>query len=136
MIDAVEDVGRQLRRGIGESLRSVMAAPALAKVTTASLPALRAYTAASRAENTGDRPKAIAMAKDALALDSTFAAVWSLLAVSYANSGAVTQATDAAERAYGMRDRLSEFERLRAEARYHGTRNNAVGEEEIGRAHV
>ena len=129
LIDAVEDVGRQLRRGIGESLRSVMSAPALAKVTTASLPALRAYTAASRAENTGDRSKAIAMAKDALALDSTFAAVWSLLAVSYANSGAVTQATDAAERAYGMRDRLSEFERLRAEARYHGTRNNAVGEE-------
>ncbi len=129
LIGAVEDVGRQLRRGIGESLRSVMAAPALAQVTTASLPALRAYTAASRAENAGDRPQAVAMAKDALALDSTFAAVWSLLAVSYANMGALTEATDAAERAFAMRDRLSEFERLRAEARYHGTRNNAVAEE-------
>ncbi|MCE9602721.1 MAG: serine/threonine-protein kinase [Gemmatimonadetes bacterium] len=129
LIGAVEDVGRQLRRGIGESLRSVMAAPALAKVTTASLPALRAYTAASRAENAGDRPKAIAMAKAALALDSTFAATWSLLTVSYTNMGALTLATDAAERAYSMRDRLTEFERLRAEARYHGTRNNAVAEE-------
>ncbi len=129
LIGAVEDVGKQLRRGIGESLRSVMAAPALAKVTTASLPALRAYTAASRAENSGDRPKAIAMAKSALAIDSTFAASWSLLAVTYANMGALTQATDAAERAYGLRDRLPEFERLRAEARYHGTRNDAVAEE-------
>jgi len=129
LIGAVEDVGRQLRRGIGESLRSVMAAPALARVTTASLPALRAYTAASRAENAGDRPKAIAMANSALELDSTFASVWSLLAVTYANMGALTQATDATERAYAMRDRLGEFERLRAEARYHGTRNDAVAEE-------
>jgi len=129
LIGAVEDVGRQLRRGIGESLRSVMAAPALAKVTTASLPALRAYTAASRAENSGDRPKAVAMAKSALELDSTFASVWSLLTVTYSNMGALTQATDAAERAYGMRDRLGEFERLRAEARYHGTRGDAVAEE-------
>ena len=129
LIGAVESVGRDLRRGIGESLRSVMNAPTLAKVTTASLPALRAYTAAVRAENGGERSKAIAMAKEALALDSTFASAWSLLVVSYSNIGALTQATAAAERAYGLRDRLGEFERLRAEARYHGTRNDAVAEE-------
>ena len=129
LIGAVESVGRDLRRGIGESLRSVMSAPALAKVTTASLPALRAYSAAGRAENSGDREQAIQMAKAALVLDSSFASVWSLLAVSYSNIGALTQMTEAAERAYAMRDRLGEFERLRAEARYHGTRNEEAAEE-------
>ena len=129
LIGAVESVGRDLRRGIGESLRSVMSAPALAKVTTASLPALRAYSAAGRAENSGDRGQAIQMAKAALVLDSSFASVWMLLAVSYSNIGALTQMTEAAERAYAMRDRLGEFERLRAEARYHGTRNEEAAEE-------
>src|SRR4029450_12652840 len=70
LIGAVEEVGLQLRRGIGESLRSVLAAPPLAQVTTASLPALRAYSAYSRAEADGQRPRAIALAKEALAIDT------------------------------------------------------------------
>jgi hypothetical protein len=63
----------KLRRGIGESLRSVAAASTLARATTASLPALRAFTTARRAEVHGDRPRAIALFKEAVALDSTFA---------------------------------------------------------------
>lgn len=129
LIAAVEQVGRKLREGIGESLRTVAATARLAQVRTASLPALRAYTAAARAETEGERPRAIAMAKEALALDSTFASAWALLFVSYSNSGQVSDATDAATRAFAMRDRLSEESRLGISARYHGIHGEYEAEE-------
>ena len=129
LIGAVEDVGRTLRRGIGESLRSVLAAPALAQVTTASLPALRAYSASRRAEAEAQRPRAVALAKEALAIDTAFAAAWAGLYTTYTNMGFVRLATEAAQRAYALRDHLSEFERLRIEAYYHATRGEPVEEE-------
>ena len=129
LLGALEELGKALRRGIGESLRSVAAAEPLARVTTASLPALRAYSSAQRAESNGDRKRAVAMAKEALALDSTFASAWSLLFVSYTNMGQVQLGEDASAHAYAMRARLPEFERLRAEAHYHGMRAEFTEEE-------
>ncbi|HEY5545806.1 MAG TPA: protein kinase [Gemmatimonadaceae bacterium] len=129
LIGAVEKVGRELRRGIGESLRSVMTAPALAKVTTASLPALRAYTAAQRAHNEGLFPRAVALAREAIALDSTFAGAWSAMYAAYSNMNAVGNAAEAARHAYELKDRLPELERLRIEARYHAIRGDATAEE-------
>ena len=143
LIGAVGDLGKSLRRGIGESLRSVSAAPPLAKVSTASLPALRAYMAGGRAENDGDRSRAIVLAKQALALDSSFAAAWSLLYVLYSNNGRITLATEAAERAFALRERLSEVERLRVMAWYHASRGEVAEEEaawvrlvELGREEI
>jgi tetratricopeptide (TPR) repeat protein len=129
LIGAVEEVGHTLRRGIGESLRSVLGAPALAQVTTASLPALRAYSASRRAEVQGQRPRAVVLAKEALSLDTTFAAAWAGLHVTYTNMGFVRLATEAAQRAYALRDHLSDVERLRVEADYHATRGENVEEE-------
>jgi tetratricopeptide (TPR) repeat protein len=129
LIGAVEEVGHTLRRGIGESLRSVLAAPALAQVTTASLPALRAYSAAQRAEIQGQRPRAVVLEKDAISLDTTFAAAWAGLYVTYSNMGFVRLATEAAQRAFALRDHLSDVERLKVEADYHSTRGENVEEE-------
>ena len=126
LIGAMQDVGRALRRGIGESLRSVMSAPPLAQVTTSSLSALRAYSASQRAEREGARPRAVALAKEAIANDSNFASAWQGLFVSYTNMGQVHLATGAADRAYALRTRLGDFERLRIEATYHGLRGNYV----------
>jgi len=142
LIGAVEKVGRELRRGIGESLRSVLTAPALAQVTTSSLPALRAFTAALRFHNEGQFQRAIALANEAVALDSTFAGAYGAMYTAYTNLNAVGQATTAARRAFELRDRLSEFERLKIEARYHATRGDLQAEEaawmrlvELGREH-
>jgi len=129
LIAAVSELGKELRRGIGESLRSVRAAPPLAQVSTASLPALRLYMAAGRAENDGDRSRAISLAKQALALDSTFAAAWGSLYVFYSNNVQTSLAVEAAGKAYALRDRLSEVERLRVMARYHATRGERAEEE-------
>jgi tRNA A-37 threonylcarbamoyl transferase component Bud32/tetratricopeptide (TPR) repeat protein len=129
LIGAVEKVGRELRRGIGESLRSVLTAPALAQVTTASLPALRAFTAAQRFHNEGNFRQAVALGKEAVVLDSTFAGAYSQMYASYINLNAVGEATNAARRAFELRERLPEFERLKIEARYHETRGDVQAEE-------
>jgi len=129
LIGAVEKVGRELRRGIGESLRSVMAAPALAQVTTKSLPALRALTAAQRLHNEAKFEQAVARAREAVGLDSTFAGAYTAMYASYTNLNQVSHATEAARQAYRWRDRLPEVERLRVEARYHATTGDAVAEE-------
>ncbi len=129
LIAALEDVGRTLRTGIGESLRSVANAPPLAKVTTASLPALRAYTAAQRAENTGERRQAVALAREAIALDSAFASAYSLLYVVYSNMDSISAATAAAERANALADRLGDVARLQNQARVAAVRGDRDGEE-------
>jgi hypothetical protein len=60
LIDAADESARALRARIGESLRRVNATPSLANVTTSSLPALRKYTEASRANALGDPRSAAA----------------------------------------------------------------------------
>ncbi|HEX9565801.1 MAG TPA: tetratricopeptide repeat-containing serine/threonine-protein kinase, partial [Gemmatimonadaceae bacterium] len=131
LISAVGDVGRKLRREIGESLRSVLTAPPLAQVTTASLPALRAFTAAQRAYSEGQFARAVAMAREAIVLDSTFAGAYSLMNGAYTNMNSVRLSSEAAQRAHELRDRLPEFERLRIEARYHGIRGDVLAEEAV-----
>ena len=132
-----------LRRGIGESLRSVGSTPPLAQVTTASLPALRAYSAASRDVNSGEPIRAIAGAKEALRLDSAFANAWSVLYVAYANTASLTLQDEAATRLFALRDRLTEAQALKATANYHGMRGEFADEEaawqrlvEQGREHT
>jgi serine/threonine-protein kinase len=129
LIGAVEKVARELRRGIGESLRSVLAAPPLAEVTTASLPALRALTAAQRLHNEAKFSEAVRMADQALGLDSAFAAAYTLKFAAHTNLNEVSMATEAARQAYRFRERLSEIERLRVEARYAGITDDRAAEE-------
>ena len=129
LIGAVEKVGRELRRGIGESLRSVMTAAPLAQVTTTSLPALRALTAARRLHNEAKFEQAVAMAREALRFDSTFASAHTALTAAYTNLNQVSNATEAARQAYRFRDRLPDVERLRIEARYHAITGDAAAEE-------
>jgi serine/threonine-protein kinase len=126
LIGAMQHVGRALRRGIGESLRSVMSAAPLADATTSSLPALRAYTASRRAEAEGARPRAVALAKDAISLDSTFATAWEGLSVTYYNDGYAHLANEAIERAYALRAHAGDMESLRIEALYHEMRGENV----------
>jgi serine/threonine-protein kinase len=130
LIEAVGELGQKLRRGIGESLRSVAAAPTLARATTASLPALKAYTTAQRAEVQGDRRRAIGLFQEAVALDSTFASAWGGLGVAYLNSQAWPLAMDALEQAYRWRADLPKSSQLAIESNYHAVR----GEEELEEA--
>src|SRR5256886_12907220 len=59
LIGAVDRLSRKLRERIGESLKSIRAAPPLEQVTTASLDALRRYSEGARAEQEGDRESGV-----------------------------------------------------------------------------
>src|SRR6185503_3551912 len=114
-------LSRQLRRGAGEPLRSVRAAPALASVTTHSLAALERYTQAGRAlERDGDRDRAIALLEQAITLDTTFAMAYRRLGVTL-NSDPNTRdrMTEVLTRALRYSDRLPEHERYQTLGTYH-----------------
>jgi tRNA A-37 threonylcarbamoyl transferase component Bud32/tetratricopeptide (TPR) repeat protein len=119
LIDAADRLARALRAKAGESLRDVNATPALARATTGSLDALQKYSEAARANTVGDR-KAIELAREAVAIDSTFASAWSLLGATLSNYGGRASAIDTAlAQAFRHRDRLPARERDLVYARYH-----------------
>jgi tetratricopeptide (TPR) repeat protein/tRNA A-37 threonylcarbamoyl transferase component Bud32 len=120
IIPTVDRLTRQLRGRIGESLKSVADAPALAQVTTSSLDALRSFAAGLRANDVeGEPTRAIPLFEEAIARDSGFAAAYVQLAYSIGNAGIRTPRRDSLmERAFHLRDRLPERERYNIEGAY------------------
>lgn len=126
VIDAVDRLGARVRRRIGESLREAVARPSLARVSTPSLPALRALSAAWR-EETG--PQAIALAREAIALDSGFASAYVTLGRALESMSRSEEARLAYDTAYQLRGRLPEWERLMVESAYYARHLQPEGRE-------
>jgi eukaryotic-like serine/threonine-protein kinase len=123
LIAAIEQLSRKLRTRIGESIRGIRTEPALAQVTTQSLPALRSYVDGARLADEGDFAGAVKQLEEAIRLDSGFAMAYRKLAVIMNNNGLNPQRADTmALRAYQLRERLPEREKYLAEAYYHTTR--------------
>src|SRR5207249_5318436 len=119
LIGAVDRLSRKLRERIGESLKSIRAAPPLEQVTTASLDALRRYSEGARAEQEGDWERAAASYRDASALDTGFAtAFWRLAVMLYDARASDSAFAAAMTEAFRHRDRLPETERYLATGRY------------------
>ena len=120
LIGAVDRLSRKLRERIGESLKSIRAAPPLEQVTTASLDALRRYSDGARAEQEGDWERAAASYRDATALDAGFAtASWRLAVMLYDSRASDSAFAAAMTAAFRHRDRLPEIERHLAIGRYY-----------------
>ena len=123
LIAAVDRVTKSLREKIGESLKEVRSAPALDQVTTASLAALRDYTAGLRANDVqGDYSAAIEHFRDAIREDSTFAMAHVQLAYSLMTIGGRARIVEASRElttAYRLGDRLPERERYNVEGAYY-----------------
>jgi tRNA A-37 threonylcarbamoyl transferase component Bud32/tetratricopeptide (TPR) repeat protein len=121
LIDAADRLARALRSRAGESLRAVNATPPLYQATTSSLDALRKYSEAVRANLSGHVPEAVALAREAVAIDSTFSTGWSLLGAVLSNLGAPRSAIDSAvSQAFRYRDRLPAVERELVTGRFYG----------------
>jgi tetratricopeptide (TPR) repeat protein/tRNA A-37 threonylcarbamoyl transferase component Bud32 len=120
LIDALDRLSKRLRERVGESLNSIREAPALERVSTASLPALRKHSQAMRAVEAGDAGRAIALFREAITLDTTFAAAYRGLSVQLSNYGIDRAlAVESMSKAYEYRDRLTERERLWTIGSYH-----------------
>jgi tetratricopeptide (TPR) repeat protein len=130
LIGAVDKLSRKLRAGIGESLRTLRGSQRLEEVTTSSLEALRQYSQAERLADQSRWEDARALLEQALASDSTFAMAWRKLAVVLGNSRLdFARQVHAAERAFALRDRLPERERLITTAYYYRAVENDVDRE-------
>jgi tetratricopeptide (TPR) repeat protein/predicted Ser/Thr protein kinase/TolB-like protein len=107
LMEAVGRMTRGLRRALGESSRSLRGTEPLSRVTTASLPALRAYSEALEATDLrGDRFEAIRLLEQAIAIDTAFAAAHRTIGALYAAQADPGRATESLERAFAHRDRL------------------------------
>lgn len=119
LLDAVDKVSEQLRRGVGESLRTVRASPRLEQVTTSSLQALRLYSQAIRiGDQEGDDRRAIVLLRQAVALDTAFAMAYRKLGVYLGDAGDRAGADDALTKAFRLRSRLPELERYHTAGSY------------------
>ncbi|MEX2153630.1 MAG: protein kinase [Gemmatimonadaceae bacterium] len=120
IIGAIDRLSRSVRTKIGESLKSINAAPPLEQVTTPSLEALKKYVQGVRVFSEAlDFERGVALLEEAVALDSGFAMAYRKLAIEYSNRGGMAAKRVAAiEKAYAHRDRLSEPERYLTIAAY------------------
>ena len=107
------DVVRKVREGLGESLASIEKYDVpIAEATTSSLDALKAYGLANKARQTRGDEASIGFFEQAIGLDPQFALAHAKLGVVYANIGRLADAVKSTERAYELRERVSEYERL------------------------
>ncbi len=123
IIDAVDRLSAKLRERIGESLKTIRSGVPLERVTTTSLEALQKFSQATYINRLeGGDEQAVALLREAVTLDTTFAMAYRRLAAYLGNVGApFSEQIDAASRAYEYRDRLPPLERHLATAYYFTT---------------
>ncbi len=121
VLGAVSTVSTSMRARLGESLSSIqrLSTPYLSSVTTASLQAFHAFSLGENEHRMGrDFPEATSFYEQAVQLDPTFAMGWARLGVAYSNQGAIAKAITDLKKAYDLRERVTERERMYIEAQY------------------
>src|ERR1700684_472762 len=114
VLNALGDAASKLRGKIGESLASVRKYNALPEnVTTPSLEALQAYTLGKQTMDVAnDYVAAIPLFERAVSLDPNFAMAYLRLAQSYQPLSENDRCAENARKAYALRERVSESEKL------------------------
>jgi eukaryotic-like serine/threonine-protein kinase len=108
----VDELARSLRETLGESMDAIQkSSQPLQKVTTGSLEALRQYSTAVEARVMGKVVAVEAPLLAALALDPDFAMAHLKLGDYYMSAGDNVRAFPAIDRAYDLRDRVTDRER-------------------------
>ena len=119
VLRALDQVDSQLRQKLGESLPSIekFNRP-LEESTTSSLEALRAYTEGLRAFQLDSSAEALPHFRRAIELDPNFAQAYASLAGVYFGAGQIVAADEDFQKAYELRNRVSERERFSIMANY------------------
>ena len=122
VLAALGSATTSMRRKLGESLASLDHNDRpIEQATTSSLEALKAFSLGDEKRNTSDQ-EAVPFFRRAIELDPEFALAHARLGTVYSNLGQSRQAIEHRTRAYELRDRVSERERLYITAHY----NNGV----------
>jgi serine/threonine protein kinase/tetratricopeptide (TPR) repeat protein len=120
VLKTLDQAASNLRRKMGESIASVKHFDTpLEQATTSSLEALQAYSLGHDEHQKTNDGAAIPHLKHAVELDPNFATAYAVLGVADFNTGRITDGTAAIKRAYELRDRASEHEKLYIQAHYY-----------------
>ena len=114
VLKALGEGATKLRRKLGESLPSVQKYDALPEdTTTSSLEALQAYALGNKATDIdNDYLAAVTFFQRAITLDPNFAMAYLQLAESYQPQGELALAAENTRKAYDLRERTSDHEKL------------------------
>ena len=120
VLSALSTAAWNLRKKLGESLSSMQKYDvSIEQATTPSLEALKAYAMANDERSQGKQREALAFYKRAVELDPNFAMAWARIGVHYANQQQPEAAKEYVQKAWDLRDRVSERERLYISEKYY-----------------
>jgi eukaryotic-like serine/threonine-protein kinase len=131
VMGALSRVAAQLREELGESLSSIQQFDKpLVQATTSNLEAFKLYSLGFEEAFSGRLMEAIPFLKRAVESDPNFASAYNLLSIMHGGTGRLGLAAEYSEKAYSLRDRVGEYEKLRLASRYHtvatGDLNKAI----------
>jgi len=122
VLGALGGAATNLRGRLGESLASVQKFDVpIQDVTTSSLEALKAFSLGNAEFEKEREIESLPFYRRAVELDPNFAWVYARMGVIYSNSGENEKAIEATRKAYELRDRVSEREKLYIMEHYYQT---------------
>jgi serine/threonine protein kinase/tetratricopeptide (TPR) repeat protein len=120
VLNALGTAATAMRAKFGESLNSIQKLNRpLEQATTPSLEALQKYTAGYSEMGQGQFLEAVPLFERAIALDPNFAMAYFMLGTAFQNAGDVERSREYMRKAFGLIDRVSEFERDLITAEYY-----------------
>ena len=119
VLKALSKAAATMRGKLGESLASIQKFDVPFEATTTSLAALKARSMGVTTSRTKGEAEAIPFFKRALELDPNFALAYADLGIGYSNLGQMRLAVDNLNKAYALRNRVSERERYDIAATYY-----------------
>ena len=120
VLKSLDKAASNLRQKMGESLASVQQfAKPLDQATTSSLEALQAFSLGNEEHQKMQEDAAVPYLKKAVELDPNFAMAWATLGVVSNNMGHGVEGAQAVRKAYDLRDRASQREKLYIQAHYY-----------------
>jgi eukaryotic-like serine/threonine-protein kinase len=120
VLDALGEAATKLRTQLGESLASVQRFDApLPQETTSSLEALKAGSLGQKAEKEKGPAAALPFFQRAVELDPNFASAIEGVGIMYGNLGQSDRANEYLTKAYNLRDRASQLEKLHITSQYY-----------------
>jgi serine/threonine protein kinase/tetratricopeptide (TPR) repeat protein len=120
VLDALGEAATRLRAQLGESLASVQKFDEpLPQETTSSLEALKADSLGEKAEYEKGPTAALPFFQRAVELDPTFASAIEGVGIMYSNLGQSDRANEYLAKAYNLRDRASQREKLHITSQYY-----------------
>jgi serine/threonine protein kinase/tetratricopeptide (TPR) repeat protein len=113
VLSALGNAVSSMRGKLGESLASIQKFDVpIEQVTTSSLEALKAFSLGNAEFDAGNERESLTFYKRAVELDPNFAWVYARMATVYSNSNEKEKAQESIRKAYELRDRVSEREKL------------------------